>query len=49
MAQDTGSAIKGLIRGDVYWGHGQQAGEIAGGMKAKGRYFLLIPRKLALG
>jgi membrane-bound lytic murein transglycosylase A len=49
MAQDTGSAIKGLIRGDVYWGHGEQAGEIAGGMKAKGRYFLLIPRKLALG
>ena len=49
MAQDTGSAIKGLIRGDVYWGHGQQAGEIAGGMKAKGRYFLLIPRKFALG
>lgn len=49
MAQDTGGAIKGLIRGDVYWGQGQQAGELAGVMKSRGRYFLLIPKHIALG
>ena len=49
MAQDTGGAIKGVIRGDVYWGQGEQAGERAGVMKSKGRFFLLVPRHLALG
>jgi membrane-bound lytic murein transglycosylase A len=48
MAQDTGGAIKGLIRGDVYWGQGQQAGEMAGIMKSRGRYFLLIPKHIAV-
>ena len=46
MAQDTGGAIKGAIRGDVYWGEGSEAGELAGVMKSAGRYFLLIPRNL---
>ena len=46
MAQDTGGAIKGVIRGDVYWGQGQQAGEIAGVMKSRTRFFLLIPKNL---
>lgn len=49
MAQDTGGAIKGVIRGDVYWGQGQQAGELAGVMKSKGRFFLLVPRHIAVG
>lgn len=49
MAQDTGGAIKGMIRGDVYWGQGQQAGDMAGTMKSRGRYFLLVPRHLASG
>jgi membrane-bound lytic murein transglycosylase A len=49
MAQDTGSAIKGVIRGDVYWGQGKLAAEIAGLMKSKGRFFLLVPKHLALG
>lgn len=44
MAQDTGGAIKGVIRGDVYWGQGAKAGDMAGPMKSKGYYFLLIPR-----
>ncbi|MGD0959586.1 MAG: MltA domain-containing protein [Methylomonas sp.] len=44
MAQDTGSAIKGLIRGDVYWGKGHQAGEMAGLMKSPGRFFILTPK-----
>jgi membrane-bound lytic murein transglycosylase A len=49
MAQDTGGAIKGLLRGDVFWGQGQQAAEFAGVMKSRGRYFLLIPRHIRVG
>lgn len=44
VAQDTGSAIKGIVRGDVFWGHGAQAALRAGRMKQSGRYFLLLPR-----
>jgi membrane-bound lytic murein transglycosylase A len=46
MAQDTGGAIKGAIRGDVYWGQGAKASEMAGPMKSKGHYFLLLPHKI---
>ena len=46
IAQDTGSAIKGPIRGDFFWGHGAAAGEKAGIMNQPGRYYLLLPRKL---
>lgn len=49
MAQDTGGAIKGVIRGDLYWGEGEQAGEMAGPMKSRGRYFLLVPKHIAVG
>lgn len=49
MVQDTGGAIKGLLRGDVFWGQGSQAAEMAGVMKSRGRYFLLIPKHLRLG
>lgn len=44
VAQDTGSAIKGPLRGDVFWGSGARAGAIAGRMKSSGRLFLLRPR-----
>ena len=44
VAQDTGSAIKGPVRGDVFWGHGKLAARRAGQMKQRGRYFLLLPR-----
>lgn len=47
VAQDTGGAIKGPVRGDLYWGTGAAAGERAGAMKAEGRYYLLIPRPAA--
>ena len=47
IAQDTGGAIKGPVRGDVFWGAGDEAGEIAGAMNAKGRLFVLLPRRLA--
>ena len=46
MAQDTGGAIKGAVRGDFYWGQGAQAGEMAGPMKSKGRFYLLLPSNL---
>ena len=45
VAQDTGSAIKGSVRGDVFWGAGRLARERAGRMNQRGRYFLFLPRK----
>jgi len=47
VAQDTGGAIKGGVRGDVFWGHGAEAAAIAGRMKHQGRWFLLLPNALA--
>lgn len=44
IAQDTGGAIKGTVRGDVYWGNGNEAAAIAGKMKSKGQYWLLVPK-----
>lgn len=43
MAQDTGGAIRGVVRGDVFWGAGPEAAERAGRMRARGRYWLLLP------
>ena len=45
IAQDTGGAIRGPVRGDVFWGYGEKAEEIAGGMKSQGRYWILLPKK----
>lgn len=47
IAQDTGSAVTGLARGDVYWGFGDQAGRIAGPMKSPGRMTVLLPVPVA--
>ena len=44
IAQDIGGAIKGVVRGDVYWGSGEQATQIAGRMKNRGSYWILLPR-----
>lgn len=44
IAQDTGGAIKGKVRGDVFWGGGDKATLIAGHMKNEGHYWLLLPR-----
>jgi len=44
MAQDTGGAIRGPVRGDVFYGHGPQAERLASGMRQPGRYWLLLPR-----
>lgn len=45
VAQDTGGAIRGPIRGDVFWGYGEEAAEIAGRMKHSGRVWVLLPRQ----
>lgn len=47
VAQDTGTAIRGVQRGDVFWGPGRDAAEIAGRMKQPGRLIALLPRRLA--
>ncbi len=44
VAQDTGSAIKGAIRADVFTGSGDEAGEIAGRMKQNGGLVVLLPQ-----
>ena len=44
MAEDVGSAIKGAVRGDYFWGHGEEALAEAGRMNAEGRYFILLPK-----
>jgi membrane-bound lytic murein transglycosylase A len=44
IAQDTGGAIKGANRFDTFWGAGDQARAIAGGMSARGSALLLLPK-----
>lgn len=47
IAQDVGSAIKGPQRGDIYWGSGPAAGELAGVTKHRGQFIVLLPRASA--
>ncbi len=47
VAQDVGSAIKGAVRGDFFWGSGEPALEQAGRMKQSGRYYLFLPKAVA--
>ncbi len=47
VAQDTGSAIKGAVRGDFFWGAGDPALAEAGRMKQRGSYYLLLPQAVA--
>lgn len=47
MAQDTGGAIRGPVRGDVFWGAGELAAERAGRMRSTGRAWILLPRSVA--
>jgi membrane-bound lytic murein transglycosylase A len=46
VAQDTGSAITGPARADLYWGAGDDAGKIAGRIRQQGRFVMLMPRAL---
>ena len=47
VAQDMGSAIKGPLRGDFFWGSGEAALKYAGRMKQKARFYLLLPKSVA--
>src|SRR5262249_31829115 len=47
VAQDTGGAIKGSVRGDLFWGTGNAPASRAGVMNARGRYYLLLPSAIA--
>lgn len=43
LAQDTGGAIRNPVRADFFWGHGPEAGEVAGKMKQTGQLWVLLP------
>ncbi len=47
VAQDTGGAIRGPVRGDVFFGWGEQAAARAGAMRDRGEYYLLLPNAVA--
>ena len=45
ISQDTGSAIKGIIRGDYFWGTGKEASVNAGHMNNLGKYYAFLARE----
>ncbi|MFH1058883.1 MAG: MltA domain-containing protein [Pseudomonadota bacterium] len=45
VAQDTGGAIRGPGRLDLFFGSGREAGELAGRMKHQGRLYFFAPRR----
>ncbi len=49
MAQDTGGAIKGVVRADFFWGFGAEAGAQAGRMRQQGRMWVLLPNGVEPG
>jgi len=46
IAQDTGSAIVGPARADIFWGAGDRAGQLANHVHHRGNFALLVPREL---
>jgi membrane-bound lytic murein transglycosylase A len=46
VAQDTGSAIVGVARADIYFGGGADAGSIAGRIRNPGAFFMLVPNEV---
>ena len=44
LAQDTGGAIRGPVRADLFWGRGERAERMAGLMKQPGSLHVLLPR-----
>jgi len=44
LAQDTGGAIRGHVRADVFWGRGDEAEKMAGLMKQQGVLYVLLPK-----
>ena len=48
VAQDTGGAIRGPARGDIFFGAGREAEAIAGRLNAHGQFFVLVPKTVAV-
>ena len=48
FAQDTGSAIVGPARADIYFGHGEDISHIAGRIKQYGQFVMLVPQNVAV-
>jgi membrane-bound lytic murein transglycosylase A len=48
ITQDTGGAIKGAIRGDIFFGHGKRGEELACYMNNKGRQYALFPKSVKI-
>ena len=48
IAQDTGGAIRGAVRGDYFWGAGARAEAAAGEMQEPGTFHILLPRTLTV-
>ena len=44
IAQDTGSAILGAARADIFFGTGSEAGRLAGGIRHRARMIVLLPK-----
>ncbi|MFS2114538.1 murein transglycosylase A [Herbaspirillum frisingense] len=44
VAQDTGGAIRGVVRADYFWGFGDEAEDRAGSMKQRGMMWVLLPK-----
>ncbi|MGH6727516.1 MAG: murein transglycosylase A [Pseudolabrys sp.] len=47
VAQDTGSAIRGAARADIYFGHGEDVPHIAGRIKQFGKFVMLVPKDVS--
>jgi membrane-bound lytic murein transglycosylase A len=47
VAQDTGGAIRGPLRGDVFWGNGPEAAARAGRMQSSAELYVLLPAAAA--
>ena len=46
--QDTGGAIRGPGRVDLFWGRGYEAGEVAGRLKGRGKLYYFVPKQKTL-
>ena len=47
ITQDTGGAIKGIVRGDIFFGYGDDAENMAGYQNNSGRYYILLPNGIS--
>jgi membrane-bound lytic murein transglycosylase A len=45
LVQDTGGAIRGNGRADIFWGQGPEAEWLAGNLKHQGQVYLLVAKK----